>query len=414
MRWVGFRGAALTEGKRQVRDGSVGSIMQQESSNWRQLLLVISAVVVVFGFGYSLLSANRVPTPRARITQIESQVKCPSCEGVSALDATTAAAHAVRSFVAESVAAGKTNTQIFATLENTYGPSILLTPPASSGGTFVAALPFVFIAVMVGLIGFFGYVRRQKLLGAGTDGSDVLLGEDVQFTEPDLAESTGEIGDMPGTGGNPIFREEQERSPVRRATSTTVRPANARGSRRLFGSVWALYLGIMLVLLGIGSGIVIVGDQHRVASQAVSAFVQAQEESQVIQKARVLANQGQDVQALKLLSAVLEQNPTQFVALAYQGWLLSQAGEKDKSAALINQGQQFLAQSVKLDPKYPDARVFLGYVLFRDRHDVSGAVTQFKAFLANNPSPSFIQVAKPVIIQAFQQAGLPVPAQLSK
>ncbi len=414
MRWAGFRGATSTRDNRQGRDENIDSMMRQYRSNWRLWVLVVLAVIVVLGLGFSLLSANRNPSPQARITQIESQVKCPSCEGVSALDATTAAAHAVRSFVAESVASGKTNAQIFATLENTYGPSILLTPPASSGGTFVAALPFVFVVVMVSLIGFFGYRRRQKLLGVSTDGFDVLLGEEIQPIGPDLTESTGGIGGIPGIGGSVVLHEEQEPSPTGRAISTTAWPPNGRGGRRLFSSVWALYLGIVLVLVGMGSGVIIVRDQHRSASQAHSAFVQGQNELQAILKARVLANQGKDVQALKLLSTVLGQDPNQFMALAYQGWLLRQAGEKDKSAALIDQGQQFLEQSVKLDPTYPDARVFLGYVLFQDRHDVSGAITQFKAFLADNPSPSFVQSTKPVVIQAFQEAGLPVPAQLSK
>ena len=106
-------------------------------------------------------------------------------------------------------------------------------------------------------------------------------------------------------------------------------------------------------------------------------------------------------------------DPNQPIALTYQGWLLRQAGEKDKSPVLINQGQQFLEKAVNLDPSYPDARVFLGYVLLQDRHNASGAVTQFKAFLADKPTRSSVIISKPIIIQAFHQVGLAIPPQLS-
>lgn len=382
-------------------------------SRWRLLVLSVSALVVILGLAFSVVSASKNSSPQARITQIESQVECPSCYGVSSLDSNTAGAFAVRSFVAKSVAQGKTNAQILKSLENSYGPSILLTPPATNGGRVMATLPFVFVAIVVGLIGAFGFRRRKRLLSvddmqSDSVSSDVMPLIGTDFGPLDVEGRVWNRGNSDSTTETDLELTETERT----------EPAGSKQVRRVdrvgfLGTSWSLYLGIVLVLLGIGSGFVLIRDQHHVLNQNSSAIVQAQNESQTILRARVLANSGQDVEALKLLSAVLQKDPNQPVALAYQGWLLRQAGEKDKSAALINQGQQFLEQAVKLDPGYPDARVFLGYVLFQDRHDLNGAIVQFKAFLADNPSPSFVQVTKPVVVQAFKQAGLPLPVQLS-
>lgn len=372
----------------------------------RSLLLVISAAVIILGIGVALLGSGSHPTSAQRIANIESKVKCPSCDGVSSLDSNTAGAFAVRSFVGKEVQAGKSSSQIIGALESSYGPNILMSPPASNGGVVIAVLPFAFAVVVVGLIGFFGY-RRRKKYGGSSD--SVYLVPPVRDLGSSRSEETPEgahLVSVDSAGAAESYEDEN------RSTSQL---ATAKGKNQfLHRKSWALYLGIILVLGGIGYGITVLRSQNNSQKLAASAVAQAKDEAQTILKARVLANQGQDVQALKLLSSVLRTDPNQPIALAYQGWLLRQAGEKDANPALINQGQRFLEQSVKVDPSYPDSRVFLGLILFQDRHDAKGAVAQFNAFLADNPSPSFIVATKSVIISAYQQAGMAVPTQLTK
>jgi hypothetical protein len=43
----------------------------------------------------------------------------------------------------------------------------------------------------------------------------------------------------------------------------------------------------------------------------------------------------------------------------------------------------------------------------------AGAVGQFQRFLADDPPAALVQQAAPVMRQAYQQAGVPVPAQLA-
>jgi cytochrome c-type biogenesis protein CcmH len=369
----------------------------------RSWLLAVAAVVVIGGITFSLVSSNSHLTPQQRITQIESEVKCPSCDGISALDSNTAGAFAVRSFVKKQVKAGASNKQIIDSLEASYGPTILMSPPAAYGGRIIAALPFVFIAIVLGLMGVFGYRRLRR-------------GEALATAD---GESGGLHIDPAGAGDDPSASEGAsifgENSKVGNETGAEASIERVGRSRRLLSlrQSWLFYLGALLLLGGAGSGVWLIRSQSNASKQLAAASIQVQNEAETILQARVLANKGQDVQALKLLSAVLEVDPTQPVALTYQGWLLRQAGEKDKSTALINQGEQFLKQAVKLDPGYPDARVFLGYVLLQDRHDLKGAITQFNAFLADKPSASFISATKSVLVSAYRQAGLPIPPELS-
>ena len=372
----------------------------------RGWVLAVSAAIVIGGITVSLFASGARMTPQQRAAHIESQVKCPSCDGISALDSNTAGAFAVRSFVSGQIKAGKTDSQIINSLEASYGPTILMSPPPAYGGVVIAALPFVFVAVVLGTIGFFGYRRlRRPILemnsnserdaatqssGEPTDGSDGTLAAPL----PGSAVSS-DGGSQPDSGGVGS-----------RASSWRFRrPGLGRRA-------WLLYLGIILLLGGVGSGVWVIRGRHNASVQLAAAAVQANNEAQTILQARVLANEGQDVQALKLFSAVLDLDPTQPVALAYQGWLLCQAGAKDNSGALVNQGEKFLEQAVKLDPGYPDARLFLGLVLYKDRHDVNGAIAQFNAFLTDKPSSSFIDATRSDLVSAYKAAGLPVPPQL--
>ncbi len=367
----------------------------------------MSVVIVLGGIGFSLISSRPHVTTEQRIANIESEVKCPSCDGISALDSNTAGAFAVRSFVEQAVKTGKSDSQIIKSLESSYGPTILMSPPAAYGGRIIAVLPFVFVAVVVGLIGFFGYRRRRRCGNVERGFDDQLPARGYSASGPVLADQ----GLIANESTQAIKASDQ---PILDGIEPVADIA-FEGRRRL-GSIrqsWALYLGIVLLLGGVGSGIWILKSQSDAQKQLAAATVQAQNEAQTILRARVLANQGQDVQALQLLSSVLEVDPNQPVALAYQGWLLRQAGEKDNSPSLVSQGQQLLEKAVKLDPGYPDARVFLGYILLQDRHDVNGAIKQFAAFLADKPTASFIGATKSVIVSAYQQAGLPVPSQLS-
>jgi cytochrome c-type biogenesis protein CcmH len=119
-------------------------------------LWLLVAVVVT---GATLLLSPRVSTPASRIAHLESLVKCPSCQDLSVAQSTSASSLAVRADITRLVHAGESDAQILTTLESSYGPSILLSPPTSGWGSLLWIGPLGVVAVLVGVV---VTVRRRR------------------------------------------------------------------------------------------------------------------------------------------------------------------------------------------------------------------------------------------------------------
>ncbi|MGH9075135.1 MAG: tetratricopeptide repeat protein, partial [Acidimicrobiales bacterium] len=139
----------------------------------------------------------------------------------------------------------------------------------------------------------------------------------------------------------------------------------------------------------------------------------SQQVAKELVRGRLLASQGHDVAAAKVFSQVLSASPRQPEALAYEGWLLRQAGVAGHSQKVVDEGRALVARAVAVDPSYPDAHVFLGYMLLQDEHDPSGAVAQFRLFLGDHPTPALVRRTAPAIAQAYSAVHQPVPAQVA-
>jgi hypothetical protein len=55
----------------------------------------------------------------------------------------------------------------------------------------------------------------------------------------------------------------------------------------------------------------------------------------------------------------------------------------------------------------------VGTILLQEDADATGAVAQYRQFLADGPPPVLVTQAAPEIRAAFRQAGLPVPPAVS-
>jgi tetratricopeptide (TPR) repeat protein len=113
--------------------------------------------------------------------------------------------------------------------------------------------------------------------------------------------------------------------------------------------------------------------------------------------------------ALTLYQKVLAANPNQVEALSESGWLEFEAGVQAKNSAVLGQAQAQEERAVSLDPGAFASREYLGSMLLAE-NDATGAVTQFRAFLADNPPTDQRNAARPFIIKAFEAAHLPVPS----
>ncbi len=178
-------------------------------------------------------------------------------------------------------------------------------------------------------------------------------------------------------------------------------------------------LGIVGACLLIAAGAVILVVhyvQARQPGQASSGSVslsQAQLIEQQLQQAAVLSDKGSTKAALELYDKVLSEDPSNPAALAYAGFLQWNVGSTAQVPSLVRIGRAEIETSVKDSPTYYQAHLFYGLVLENQDHDHAAAVAQFNDFLADDPPPSEVPQAAPLVAPAYQGAGVPLPAQFS-
>lgn len=181
---------------------------------------------------------------------------------------------------------------------------------------------------------------------------------------------------------------------------------------------WYLPAGIALVLCAGGILIFLFvsgSTSTRLPGESASGSLKlssSQDLTRALQQAKALELEGNFSQALILYDQILAKYPHQPEALAYSGWILHLAGDSSGNSKLISQAATREQEVVAIAPGYPDARYFLGAILYSDSHDASAAVTQFTAFLGDKPSAAFLKDASSVIAQAYRDAGDPVPPQV--
>jgi cytochrome c-type biogenesis protein CcmH/NrfF len=108
---------------------------------WCVALVAVAAVAVILnphGSGQS-----------ARIAHLESLVRCPACHDLSVAESNATSAIAVRNEIAAAVKAGRSDNQILTSLEDSYGTSILLSPPTSGLGVLLWLVPSLGLVLLV-------------------------------------------------------------------------------------------------------------------------------------------------------------------------------------------------------------------------------------------------------------------------
>jgi tetratricopeptide (TPR) repeat protein len=171
---------------------------------------------------------------------------------------------------------------------------------------------------------------------------------------------------------------------AREAAGAGLPPATpARRSPRLVAAVTAGVLAVA-VLAGV---LVAQYSGERVEGQEVSGATPPTAPLDDLTRARQLFSERNYLDALKLYDAVLKREPDNVEALAYRGWLLFQASAEE----FTDRALQSLDRAVVVDPGFPDAHFFRGWVLRYGKGDAAAAVPEFRAFLDSNPPPQFRQ-----------------------
>jgi cytochrome c-type biogenesis protein CcmH len=116
------------------------------------LVVVVALAVVLWPHGSE--------SPSARAHDLETQLKCPECQGLSVADSQAPTSRAIRADIKRRIKAGQSDGAIRKAYVDTYGESILLAPQDSGISLLVWILPVVVLAM--GATGIVLALRRNR------------------------------------------------------------------------------------------------------------------------------------------------------------------------------------------------------------------------------------------------------------
>ncbi|MGI8686677.1 MAG: cytochrome c-type biogenesis protein [Acidimicrobiales bacterium] len=143
--------------------GSGGASLRR----WLPYLLLVPVVAVALFVGAGGGDPGP-PTATRRASHIAGQVRCPTCEGLSAAESESSASVAIRQEIRRRVDAGETDEQVRAFLVGRYGRDILLTPEGSGVAGLVWALPVAGFVLGAGALVLTFRRRRTQPLRTAT------------------------------------------------------------------------------------------------------------------------------------------------------------------------------------------------------------------------------------------------------
>ena len=101
--------------------------------------------------------------------------------------------------------------------------------------------------------------------------------------------------------------------------------------------------------------------------------------------------------ALKDFQTAASLAPTNAEPFAYSGWIIRLQGYPD-------QALQVLDKAIEVDPSYPDAHFFRGFVLLRDRKDPKAAIPEFQQYLVAAPDSALADQVRSLLAEAVKAA----------
>lgn len=134
---------------------------------WLGYLLLVPVVGVALLVGAGGDDAGP-PTAARRAASIAGQVRCPTCDGLSAAESESSASVAIRQEIRRRVDDGETDQQVLAFLVGRYGRDILLTPEGSGVAALVWALPVAGFVLGAGALILTMRRRRSEPLRSAT------------------------------------------------------------------------------------------------------------------------------------------------------------------------------------------------------------------------------------------------------
>lgn len=107
--------------------------------------LALAVIAVALALAWS---ARPQPlTAAERVDRIAAELRCPVCQGLSVQDSPSETARSMRALVAQRVAEGRTDDEIKAEFQRSYGDWIFLAPPLGGPSGLVWLAPLAAVAL---------------------------------------------------------------------------------------------------------------------------------------------------------------------------------------------------------------------------------------------------------------------------
>ncbi len=139
--------------------------MKRMLQHKRPLLVTFAVVAIVAAiWSYVFLQNSPQQTLDQRTHDVASQLKCPICQGESVADSPSALAQQMRGVIRQQLQAGKSEQEVIQYFQNSYGNSIVWSPPWQ-GFTLLAWLAPIGL-LLAGLVLLFFILRDWQTSSA--------------------------------------------------------------------------------------------------------------------------------------------------------------------------------------------------------------------------------------------------------
>lgn len=375
----------------------------------RWLPVLVVALVMVGAVLVGSARDDGPPTVGERVARIAREVRCPTCESLSAADSDAPSSVAIRDEIKAKLEAGQSDDAVRAFLVDRYGKDILLRPDSSGVASLVWVLPVAGgIVALAGLVAVFARWRRRRVVRATEEDRSLVAvaqageaGEDEELafllTSLIDLEREREAGDI-DEADYLSLKDDYTARAAARLRGWSLAPRGRRGLRPFL-----VGLGVLVVAALAGVGVARTAGE-RVPGQELSGSI-TDTPNEKLNRAAGLAGQGKLLDAIKLYDEIIREDPQNAQALAYRGWLVRLAGRQGGDPNLIDRGLDFVNRAIAADPKYPDAHFFRGVILLRDKNDPAGAIPEFEAFLSGGGDPDMAGLVEKELAEARAAAG---------
>ena len=150
----------------------------------RPLLVTFAVVAIVAAiWSYVFLQNSPQQTLDQRAHNVASQLKCPICQGESVADSPSALAQQMRGVIRQQLQAGKSEQEVIQYFQNSYGNSIVWSPPWQ-GFTLLAWLAPIGL-LLAGLVLLFFILRdwqTNSALSSTTNAGELAATDEDELT----------------------------------------------------------------------------------------------------------------------------------------------------------------------------------------------------------------------------------------